>query len=420
MTRVEIITIGSEILAGHIQDRNFQTITTVLGTEGITPIQHTVVPDERDAIGRVLGSAVKRSQLVIMTGGLGATPDDVTRRVMASLLGRKLIFRQTLLDELRLKYESHGSVMSSASEAMALLPAGAQPLPNRVGIAPGLLLREEDCLIVVLPGVPAEMEVMLCEEVMPMLRAERLTHQEKSATLRTVGLSEVTLSEWVQPLLSEGIYCSFLPTAGRVDLRFWTKGGERKPGDMIAVIEQAAERLGPYCFAQGETSLEAATVALLTQHGLKVAVAESVTGGNIGAALTQVPGSSLVFEGAAVTYSNLAKQNLLGVSAATLESHGAVSELTVKEMANGARRLFNTDIAVATSGIAGPGGGTPEKPVGLVYFGLSTSRFCRSLSAQFGGDRVMIQDRCATLALNMLRLLVLDRLDLIWSGEWHG
>jgi len=419
MIRTEVITIGSEILAGHQVDTNFQTITEVLGNEGLMISQHVTVPDEREALGQALSAALARSSLVIMTGGLGATPDDVTRRVMASVLGRKLIFRQALLDQLREKYSAIGKQMSTACEAMALVPAGAQPLHNSIGIAPGLFLREKACLLFVLPGVPAEMLAMLSEEVVPFLRREGLTGREKQETLRTIGLPEVTISEWIQPLLINGINCSFLPDAGRIDLRFWTRGGERIGGDLENVIEGAVNRLGPFCYARGEISLEEVVVTRMSELGLSLGLAESITGGMIGSAITSVPGSSRMFLGSAATYSNIAKQTLLGVSAATLESHGAVSGLTAKEMAIGARRIFDADVSISTTGIAGPGGGGNDKPVGLVFLGLSNTKLCTSVKALLSGDRRMIRRRSTTLALNMLRLMMMDRLDLIGGKSRH-
>ncbi len=420
MIRIEIITIGSEILAGHQLDTNFQDITKVLCNEGLLVSQHTTVPDEREALGSALSTSLDRSSLVIMTGGLGATPDDVTRRVMASVMGRKLIFRQSLLDSLREKYAMLGKQMSTACEAMALVPAGAQPLNNSVGIAPGLFVREDSALLFVLPGVPAEMVTMLREEVVPFLRREALTGTEKQGTLRTIGLGEVPLADLIHPMLRDGINCSFLPDAGRIDLRFWTRGGERFRGDLDSILDQAVEKLGPYCYARGETTLEQAVLSGFSERGYSLALAESVTGGLVGSAITSIPGSSRVFQGSATTYSNLAKQAVLGVSDATLASYGAVSEQTAREMAVGARRAFDADVGLSTTGIAGPGGGTAQKPVGLVYFGLSSQKFRHTYNALFNGDRHLIQRRAVTMALNMLRLLMMDRLDLLGDSDRHG
>ncbi len=411
----EAIAVGSEILAGHTRDTNFVTIATVCAREGIALARHTVVPDEREALGEVLQAALARSPLVFITGGLGATPDDVTRRVLATALGRKLIFREALLETLRKKYALRGVAMNPASEAMALVPAGAQPIENRVGIAPGLLLRTDESVLVAMPGVPGEMEQMLVDEVVPLLRREGVVGRQRSETLRTVGVSETTLAEWVRPLLGEGVQCAYLPGAGRVDLRLWVREADREERELKATVQRLTERLGPALYARGDATLEKAVVSLLSQRALRIAVAESLTGGQIGAAITGVPGSSAVFLGSVVAYANDVKRDLLGVAETTLHEYGAVSARTAEAMAHGARTALGADLAIAATGIAGPEGGTAEKPVGLVYFGMSEARFVRSLRYQMGGNRAMIQQRCVTVALNMLRLYTIERLDLLWD-----
>ncbi len=415
--QAETVAVGTEILAGHTPDANFGVIADLLAREGIALVQHTVVPDERESLSRILSSALERSALVIMTGGLGATPDDVTRRVMASALGRKLIFREPLLAALRAKFEARGVSMSPAAEAMALVPSGVQPLENRVGVAPGLFLRTDRCFLFALPGVPAEMRQMLAGEVLPLLRRENLAGRVRSETLRTVGVSETALAEWVMPQLGQGVRCSFLPAPGRVDLRLWIRESERDVRELEATVERIAERLGAPLYGRGQVALEESVVALLAERGLTLGLAESLTGGRVGAAVTRVPGSSRVFRGTVTAYDNRVKEAVLGVSAATLQSFGAVSGKTAEEMAAGARRILSADVAISTTGIAGPGGGSADKPVGLVYFGMSDAHRARSLRYHFGGDRDTVQERCVTVALNMLRLLLLDRLDLLWSGE---
>jgi len=355
-----------------------------------------------------------------MTGGLGATPDDVTRRVMASVLGRKLIFRESLLEGLRAKVEARGRTMTPAAESMALVPNGAQPLENGVGIAPGLMLRTEHSLLFALPGVPAEMERMLNDEVLKHLKREELAGREISRTLRTAGVSETTLADIVGPLLADGVTCAYLPAAGRVDLCLSASGGKRAEQGLAESLSRIQEQLGPAIYATGDRTLGATVLRLLEERKLTLGVAESLTGGQIGAALTRVPGSSAVFLGDVVAYSNEAKEKLLGVMPTTLRHHGAVSGPVAAEMAAGACRAFGSDVAVSTTGIAGPDGGTEEKPVGLVHFGLCGGRFCRSLRYRFGGDRRMIQAASVTVALNMLRVLLIDRLDLLWDGERPG
>lgn len=412
----DVIAIGDEILSGHTQNTNFAVIAARLGQAGIRIAQHTVVPDEREALGRELTQALERASIVLLTGGLGATPDDLTRRVMASALGRKLIFREGLLDQLRRKYAARGVTMSPAHEAMALVPAGAQPLENRVGMAPGLLLRTDRSVLFALPGVPAEMECMLSEQVLPLLQREGITAPAAFEVLRTVGVSETTLAHTIRPLIGKGVQVAYLPGSRRVDLRLWTPPGEANDRVLRETVEAVAERLGPVVYGRGESTLEETVIELARRRRRTIGLAESLTGGRIGAALTRVAGSSQVFHGGVVSYSNRAKVDLLGVMPATLDAYGAVSEPTAEEMASGARRRLQADIGLSATGIAGPSGGSPQKPVGLVYFGLSDARQTRSLGARLGGSREMILEACVSLALNMLRLLLLDRADLLWDA----
>ncbi len=415
--RAEVITIGSEILAGHTWDTNFTAIASALTREGIAIVRHTVVPDERSALTEELGRAFARGGLLIATGGLGATPDDLTRRVVASVLGRKLMFRENLAAAIREKLQKRGLPVHTNAETMALLPAGAHPLANRTGLAPGFRVKTETCLFFALPGVPEEMRVMLAEQVVPYLRDEGLTGTRIAETLRTVGISETTLAEWAQPLSVEGVEIAYLPCAGRVDLRLTAAGDERGRQALAAMVAGLQQRLGAHLFATGEVSLEAALLAALRQQGLMVAVAESLTGGRVGATLTRVPGSSQSFLGSVTAYSDDAKQRLLGVLPHTLRSCGAVSAETAVEMAAGVRQALGADVAVATTGIAGPSGGSADKPVGLVFFALSDSRAQRAFRYLLGGNRAMIQERSVTLALNLLRLHLLGRLDLVAAHE---
>ena len=421
----EVIAIGDEILSGHTRDTNFAVIAARLGDVGIQIAQHTVVPDEREALGRELTQALERASIVILTGGLGATPDDLTRRVMASALGRKLIFREGLLGQLREKYASRGVTMSPAHEAMALVPAGAQPLENRLGMAPGLLLRTERSVLFALPGVPAEMECMLTELVIPLLQREGITSHASREVLRTVGVSEMTLAQTIRPLIGKGVQVAYLPGPRRVDLRLWTPPGEANNRVLGETVEAVASRLGPIVYGRGDSTLEETVVELARRRRRTIGLGESLTGGRIGAALTQVAGSSQVFHGGVVSYSNRAKVDLLGVAPATLDAYGAVSASTAEEMASGARRRLHADIGLSATGIAGPSGGSPQKPVGLVHFGLSDAQQTRSLATRLGGSREMILEACVTLALNMLRLLLIDRTELLWddpaaSGESRG
>ncbi|MBD3235097.1 MAG: CinA family nicotinamide mononucleotide deamidase-related protein [Candidatus Eisenbacteria bacterium] len=408
--KAEVVTIGSEILAGLIPEGNFRLIAEHLASEGVAVTRHTVVPDEREALGSVLRAALGRSPLVITTGGLGATPDDVTRRVLASALGCKLIFRESLLAELQEKYRRRGRVPSPALEAMALVPAGAQPVPNPVGMAPGFLLHAESSLLCALPGVPAEMEAMLTATLLPLIKREG-GGSLVVETLRTAGIPESVVYERVAPVVGEEVSVGYQPSAGRVDLRLSVTDGEKGRAALVATVRRLAEALGPALYGRGRVTLEETVLEMLQRVKRSLAVAESLTGGRIGAALTQVPGSSAVFRGGVAAYSDAAKQRLLGVSERTLARHGAVSAQTAREMASGARRALEAEIAISATGLAGPGGGSAEKPIGLVYFGYSDARATKAFGVRFGGNRELIQQQAVTVALNLLRLALIGRLD---------
>jgi nicotinamide-nucleotide amidase len=418
--QAEVITIGSEILSGYTRDTNFQWIAVRLAQEGIPVARHTVVPDEREALGEVLARALDRGPLVVTTGGLGVTPDDVTRRVMASVLGCKLIFRENVLEEIRERHRLSGWPMSPGAEAMALVPAGAQALPNPVGVAPGLLLRTPRSLLFALPGVPEEMRQMMEGQVIPLLRREGLVGSMIVETLRVVGIPEARLAEGVRPLLGARVQASYLPAAGRVDLRLLAAGGEEGRRELTAAIARLTERLGGLLYARGLATLEEVVVSLLRRARRTVTVAESLTGGRVGAALTGVPGSSETFMGGVAAYSDAAKRRFLGVSSGTLERYGAVSAQVAQEMAAGARHSLGAHVGISTTGIAGPGGGSREKPVGLVFFGLCDGHAPRSFRYRMGGNRSMVQEQSVTVALNLLRLYLIGRLDSLSPASGEG
>jgi len=251
----EVITIGSEILAGHTVEANLVPIVRAFAVEGVRVARHVVVPDERSAVGEALRLALGRNRVVITTGGLGATPDDLTRGVIASLLGRKLTMRESLLAEIRSRHAARGRVMSPAAEVMALLPAGAHALVNRVGLAPGFHLEIEGRHLFALPGVSAEMRAMLSEEVIPRLRHAGLGAPRPTHLLRVVGIPETALAQEVQPLLGERVTVAYLPCAGRVDVRLNAADDPPAQRALTETLERLRERLGALVYAVGEESL---------------------------------------------------------------------------------------------------------------------------------------------------------------------
>jgi len=413
----EVITIGSEILAGHTCESNFAVIAAAMAREGVKLERHTVVPDERGALAEELRRALERSEIVIATGGLGATPDDITRRSVATVLNRKLVYRDELLAEIRAKLRARDTAASPTIETMALLPGGATPLANSVGLAPGFLIRTEKALLFALPGVPEEMSAMLEQQVLPVLREAGHAGRSVSETLHLAGISESVLAEQITPLLAEGVRAAYLPVPGRVDLRLSAAGDEKGRRHLQETITRLQPRLGPRLYGAGAVTLEEAVLQQLRQRHLTLAAAESLTGGLVGGALVRVPGASDAFLGDIVAYSNAAKQRLLGVPEETLRRYGAVSAPVAIAMAAGARRALGASVGIATTGIAGPSGGGGEKPVGLVFFGLSDAAGSRAFRYLFAGGRRLIQDRSVTVACDLLRLHLIGRLDLVARHE---
>ncbi len=405
----EVIVIAGEVLAGHTRESHLPVIVRVLREEGMRVTRETVVADELGAIREALQSALARCEVVIVTGGLGGTPDDRTRGAVAGLLSRKNVLHPEILEALREKMRARGMKLPAMAEAMAWLPEGAEPLENPVGMAPGFHLEVNGRHLFAVPGVREEAAAILDGAIRAEIRRLKLGAPWPNVTLRAVHISETTLAGWVEPLLGEGMSAAYLPHHWRVDVRLEAPVGREQ--DLREVEERVRARLGPAFYGVGESSLEGEVLKKLRERGLTLGVAESLTGGAIGAALTRIPGSSQSFLGDAVVYANAAKEALLGVSSRTLAAHGAVSAETALEMAAGARRVFAASIGISTTGIAGPDGGSPEKPVGLVYCGISTESASASYRFQLGGSRAMIQDRSVTLALNVLWLHLLERLD---------
>lgn len=415
--QLEVVTIGGEILAGLTREGNFAVIAEELAQAGLLVARQTVVPDDRAALVDELRRACGRSEVVITTGGLGGTPDDLTRSAVAAVLDRKLVFQESLRSAIQERTRVLGIAAGPAGEAMALLPTGARPLTNPAGLAPGFEVRTARGHLYALPGVPEEMRAMLVAEVLPLLAKAGHGRQVHRERLRTVGVPESQLASTLAPLVERGVRIAYLPAAGRVDLLLSAPGDAAGEAALGVSLRRLQRRLGPALYATGNVGLAEAVLALLRQQGATLAVAESLTGGQVGAALTRVPGSSASFLGDVVAYSDRAKETLLGVPAAILGAHGAVSAAAAAAMAAGARTALGATIAVATTGIAGPGGGAERKPVGLVYCGVAREGEVRSFRYRMSGNRAMIQARTTTVALNLLRLALLERLSVAARHE---
>jgi nicotinamide-nucleotide amidase len=405
----EILSIGSELLLGQTPDTNAAYIAAQLARAGIEVQWQTTVADREGAIAEALRLALARSEIVIASGGLGATGDDLTRQALAGALGRSLVLERGVLDAIRRRFAARGLSMPDGSERQALIPDGATVLVNRHGTAPGLFVETRDGRVVVaLPGVPAEMRPMLTEQVIPRLRARfGVKRTIRWRVLKACGTSESHLEGALKDVVlpRAALPISLLPHPGEIHilLRLAAESdseGERGLDEVEAAIRA---RLGDRVFGRDEDRLEEVVGRLLRDGGQTIAVAESCTGGLVCHRLTNVPGSSAYLLRGAVVYSNEAKVAMLGVPADMLTRHGAVSRPVAEAMAAGMRRAAGTDLALGITGIAGPEGGSPGKPVGLTYVALAsaTTSLCREL--RFLADRETNKWLASQEALDMVR-----------------
>jgi nicotinamide-nucleotide amidase len=409
--RIEIITIGNELLDGTRVDTNTPFIGAKLAALGGEIVRATTVPDAPEAIAAALERAVAEADVVVATGGLGPTTDDRTKQTVARVLGRPLTLDEEVLARVRAHFESRGAEMPEINIGQAMVPEGARPIENRRGTAPGLVMEDDGVLVFLLPGVPQEMRSMVETYVVPFLEGRGLKRSWEERLIRTTGISESAVAERIAPTAKRlaRVEVAYLPGLGGVDLRVTGRGETLAAAARTA--DRAADRitdlLGPFVYARGPESMEEVIGYLLTMAGATLAVAESCTGGLVGARITRVPGSSDYFGGGVVAYSNDVKKRLLGVRSTTLRSAGAVSGETASEMAEGVRSKCHATHGLAITGIAGPGGGTPEKPVGLVYTAVASKSGTRVSEHRLRGDREAVRERASQAALDLLRRVLL-------------
>lgn len=405
--RAEIIATGTELLTGGAADSNSLFLAGELLDLGIETAFTTVVGDNEKDLEHAFKGAVARCEIVLITGGLGPTEDDLTRRVLARILKKRLILNEDALRGIRAVFASRGREYPASNDRQALIPAGARVLRNPVGIAPGFFLQEEKRIVAVLPGVPAEMRAMYREELRPVLEEHRgkdLAIVRK--VLHTCGLPESKVNDLIEDVLRQKQPVVGLSAGeGRVDVRIIVR--DRTAARALRAAEKAEaevrKRLGDAVYGVNGQTLEDIVGALLTQRTLTLAVAESCTGGLIGSRITNIAGSSDYFERGVITYSNASKTDLLGVPAELIAARGAVSPEVAEAMAKGIRERAGTDLGLSVTGIAGPGGGTPEKPVGLVYIALATRDAVKAQEHRFLGTRDQIRQRTAQAALDRVR-----------------
>jgi nicotinamide-nucleotide amidase len=403
---LEVVTVGTELLLGYTLDSNSAEIGRRLARIGARVVRRTSVADDGAAIRDAVGAALERSRVVLITGGLGPTRDDITKHTVAGLFGAPLEFDDRIWQELVARWARLGRRLAEANRTQALVPRGATVLPNRWGTAPGLWLEGPAGLAIMLPGVPREMRGLLEHEVVPRLAARAGGHVIRSRTLRTTGIPESSLSDRIGPIEGElaPLTLAYLPSLEGVDLRVtcWDADPAEADRRLAAAIERLRRSAGSHVYGEEETDLAAVVLDAARQSGRTLAVAESCTGGLVGGRLTAVPGSSDVFLGGVIAYHNEAKQSLLGVPAGVLEHEGAVSEAVARLMAEGAARRLGAGAAVAVTGIAGPAGGTEEKPVGTICFSTTVDGVTQSSRTILPGERHDIRTRAAQLALYLL------------------
>ena len=405
--RAEVVTIGSELLQGLGTNRNFERIARHLTRAGVEVVFHTTVGDHSERMAEVLRAAVHRADVVIVTGGLGPTPDDMTRRTLATVFRRRLVLDEAVLDQIRARFRARGIGMPVMNETQALIPRGARVIENPNGTAPGIHFAHQETEVFVLPGVTSEMEAMLQAYVLPSLGARPDTTHLRRRIVRTIGLAESLLAERLKGFEAEepDVRLAYLPGVAGVALCLTAVSPDAEWLEALLDRCEAKlrERAGRHAWGGEEDTLSGVVGRLLADRRLTLATAESLSGGGVGAAITATPGSSAYYLGSIVAYADAAKEALLGVPADTLRRHGAVSAETAEAMAAGARERFGADIAVSATGIAGPTGATAEKPVGLVHLGLATADGVRSERRVLPGSREEVVARTASFALDLVR-----------------
>ena len=414
----ETIAVGSELLLGGRTDSNSLFITEELSRLGIEVRFKSVVGDDQADIVNALKTAVGRGKVIVMTGGLGPTVDDRTREAIAEAAGRKLARRKEAFDGMQVRLAQWGRTPNKGQLRQALIPSGAMVLPNPVGSAPGFWLAWKGVTVISLPGVPSEMKAMMRESVVPLLRSQLSKGRSKLQPITRFqfhlwGIPEADADARLKGLISKQVPVDLGLLASPMGLivSLTTNTQAHVKEEVLSSLAQGIRmRLGEWLYGEGDDSMEEVVGRLLTDHKHTIALAESCTGGLIGHRLTQVPGSSVYLDRGMICYSNKAKTDLLGVRPDLIEKHGAVSAEVAAAMAKGVRERSGVSIGLSVTGIAGPGGATPSKPVGLVYVGLDAeSGQPITKEHRFHGDRTVIKQRASQAALDLLRRWLLNK-----------
>lgn len=416
---VELVSIGTELLLGYTIDTNAAFFAREAAEHGIRVVRRATVGDGAEEIANAVREGLERTGAVITSGGLGPTADDLTKPIIAELFGRGMTLDEDILEALRARWKARGwpGELPEANRTQAMIPHGATVIRNDFGSAPGIWLEDDDGRwVAMLPGVPREFRGMAREQLLPVLVARSGTAQAglvvRSRTLRTTAIAESKLADVLGDLAKDplGVRLAYLPGWEGVDLRItvWDE-----PADVAGALLDRAEaalreRVGRWIYGSEEDELASLVLDALRARGMRIAVAESCTGGMLGMRLTSVPGSSDVVDGGTIAYADAVKVRELGVQETTLAAHGAVSEESAREMASGVRARFGVDVGVSITGVAGPGGGSPEKPVGTFCVAVDLRGALRSLRTSGVGDRHEVRQRATQSALNLIRRALAD------------
>ena len=415
-SRIEVITIGDELLLGFTIDTNAAYLARRLASIGAHIVRRTTVGDDAAEIARAVADALDRTGAVITTGGLGPTSDDLTKQSIAALFGRAMRLDEEHLAWMEDRWRSRFQrPLPATNRQQAMIPEGARKLGNHHGSAPGIWLEDDrGRWVAMLPGVPREMRGMVDDTLLPLV-ASRITTGTvvRSLTLRTTGIAESLLADRIESMAGGplGVSLAYLPSIAGVDLRLTIRDvtADQASQALSGVAARLRDRLGTSIYAEDDEDLAAIVLDLCRKRGLTIGVAESCTGGLLGARLTAISGSSDVFRGGVIAYHNDVKAELLDVQPATLAGHGAVSEEVVREMAGSVRRAVRANVGLAITGIAGPTGGTPEKPVGTVWIAADVDGEVRTALHRMWGDREEIRQRAAQWTLELLRLRLIEQ-----------
>ncbi|MFM6948109.1 MAG: competence/damage-inducible protein A [Aquirufa sp.] len=413
MVRAEIITIGDEILYGQILDTNTQWISQELDKLGIQTVRKSSVGDSKEAILGILSEAKERADLVFITGGLGPTKDDLTKHLLCEFFNTSLELHPQALEDVTIFFEKRGRELSDLNKAQALLPRKCEFIQNAQGTAPGMWFNEMGVIWVSMPGVPFEMKAMMEKIILPKVAKHFKTPKIVHKVIKTVGIGESYLSDLIQDwelALPKHIKLAYLPSLGIVKLRLTGFGDNEQviKKDIEVEFQKLLPIAGEYVFGFEDDELESVIGKLLIENKANIAVAESCTGGYLGHKFTSISGSSAYFKGGILAYANEVKINFLKVKEETLSKFGAVSEECIIEMAEGIRKQMNTTYGIATSGIAGPDGGTEEKPVGTVWIAIANEKGTVTQKLTLGGTRLQNIHLSTITMMNLLRKNILN------------